>query len=659
MLFRVIILWILILSVLPSKAQIDTLQLSSFEDRTVLYKKAEYTFSALSFQLDTTSPNFKNQLSNWQPLISKPSTYAQQANWLHFFLKNDTDTTQKIYVYLTNVNQRVRFFVTENGHTKVLEGGTMLPTVQWAYPESDLYIPLDMRKGQTLDVLVRIAHHTSIFPFWTSFQSPKPSWDLNLQKEYYFFNTTLYDYRKNMPEFQYRSWIQGALALVVLFVGLLYWKYRQRIYIYYWVYVFCGFLFSLLKTRSYTPIGQSLGEWPMLKTHLMEGLLSWGVGAYLLFMIELLDLSKGHPIMKRWFQRMAALLVGYGFFYMALILLTNDLGIQQFSFWWGRIVALPIYGVTLFWISRSVKSSMVKYVIWANIMLGFFGILAWLRAGGILLKGVKLPGNVDDLLTLAFAVVVEILVLSLAVAHRFRLMEKENADNQLAYYVALQNKSVYEKRMAETEMQALRSQMNPHFLFNSLNSLEYLIMSNDEPKATGYLAKFSKLLRMILNHSREESITLEEELTALRYYLDIEAMRLGDDFSYVIQVEKNVDTERVVIPPLLLQPFVENAIWHGLMPSDQPSKNLTIRIRPMGINCIGFEIEDNGIGRKKATELRNRSTVKRKSFGMDITQQRIELFNKNYPTQLSIEIFDLQRENQTGTMVKIEYKMRE
>lgn len=302
---------------------------------------------------------------------------------------------------------------------------------------------------------------------------------------------------------------------------------------------------------------------------------------------------------------------------------------------------------------------MVKYVIWANIMLGFFGILAWLRAGGILLKGVKLPGNVDDLLTLAFAVVVEILVLSLAVAHRFRLMEKENADNQLAYYVALQNKSVYEKRMAETEMQALRSQMNPHFLFNSLNSLEYLIMSNDEPKATGYLAKFSKLLRMILNHSREESITLEEELTALRYYLDIEAMRLGDDFSYVIQVEKNVDTERVVIPPLLLQPFVENAIWHGLMPSDQPSKNLTIRIRPMGINCIGFEIEDNGIGRKKATELRNRSTVKRKSFGMDITQQRIELFNKNYPTQLSIEIFDLQRENQTGTMVKIEYKMRE
>jgi len=648
---------ILTLLVFASKAQTDTLRLSALEGRTSLFGKAIFTVSTLSFRPDTSQKELHKQLANWQKSNEKPPTYAQRANWLHFILKNDTDTTQTVFVYLTNVNQRVDFYISQQGHYELKRGGIMLPTSNWAYPESDIYIPILIEKEQTVIVLARAAHHEGIFPFWTSFQSPRPSLDFNIQKEADFYRTTAKDYRKNMPEFQYRSWIQGALALVVFFVGMLYWQYRQRIYIYYWIYVFCGFVFSLLKTRSYTPIGQSLGEWPMLKTHLMEGLLSWGVGAYLLFMIELLDLSQKHPAMQRWFRRLASILMTYGFLYMAVMLTTNDLGFQQFSFWWGRVVALPIYGIALFWISRSVKSPMVRYVVWANIMLGFFGVLAWLRAAGIILKGVKLPGNVDDLLTLAFAVVMEILVLSLAIAHRFRLIEKENADNQLAYFIELQNKSIYEKRMAETEMQALRSQMNPHFLFNSLNSLEYLIMSNDEPKATGYLAKFSKLLRMILNHSREESITLEEELMALRYYLDIEAMRLGDDFKYMIQVEKKVDTERVVIPPLLLQPFVENAIWHGLMPSDQTNKMLTVRIRPVSTDRIEFEIEDNGIGRKKAAEMRERSTVKRKSYGMDITQQRIELFNKNYPTQLSIEVFDLQDATQTGTLVKIGYKM--
>ncbi|MEZ4901158.1 MAG: histidine kinase [Spirosomataceae bacterium] len=656
---RTALLGVLLLIGLVLKAQPDTLRVSRLKERIPLYNKAIFTYSTLSFRPDTLQKDITAQLDNWQSLRSKPKTYAQRAHWLRFVVNNDTDTTHTLFVYLTNLNQSVTFYIAQKGHLEIKQGGTMIPTSRWAYPKSDVYISFNIERGQTAVVLARAAHHQGILPFWTNFQSPTPSLDFWVYKETDFYRSIARGYDNNMPEFQYRSWIQGALALVVLFVGVLYWKYRQRIYVYYWIYVFCGFLFSLFKTRSYTPIGQWLGEWPLLKTHLMEGLLSWGVGAYLLFMIELLDLAQKHPTMQRWFKRLSIVLISYGFLYMAIILSTNDLGFQQFSFWWGRVVALPIYGATLFWISRSVKSPMVRYVVWANIVLGFFGVLAWLRAAGILLKGVKLPGNVDDLLTLSFAVVMEILVLSLAIAHRFRLIEKENADNQLAYFIELQNKSMYEKRMAETEMQALRSQMNPHFLFNSLNSLEYLIMSNDEPKATGYLAKFSKLLRMILNHSREESITLEEELMALRYYLDIEAMRLGDDFKYMIQVEKNVDPERVVIPPLLLQPFVENAIWHGLMPSEQVNKMLIVRIRSVGSERIEFEIEDNGIGRKKAAEMRSRSTVKRKSYGMDITQQRIELFNKNYPSQLSIEVFDLQNDRQTGTLVKIGYKMKE
>ncbi len=650
-------LFVCLLRTLQAEALPDTLRLSEFKEHSMLFEKAEFTTTSIRDNRKVLQHPSAEQLTDWQLLSPQTETYADRVHWLHFHVHNDTDTAQILYVNVHFANQVVVFYVLHNGKRSTFKSGNMTPSSQWALQEDDRYIPLTIAKEATIDVLAQISNHAGVLPFWTGTQSPKPSLRLQVEKEAFYLKKTLNEYRRNLPEFQYRSWIQGALALTMLFVGLLYLQYRQRIYIYYWAYIVCGFLFSLLKTRAYTPLGQNLGEWPLLKSHLMESLLWWGIGAYLLFMTELLNLAKTHPLMQRWFRRLALLLAGYGFVYLVVMLLTNDGGFSQFSFWGGRFIALPIYVITLVWMSRSVRSPMVPYVLWANAMLGLFGILAWLRAGEVILKGVKLPANVDDLLTLSFAVVAEIIVLSLALAHRYRLLEKEKAESQLAYYEELQHKSFYEKRMAETEMLALRSQMNPHFLFNSLNSLEYLILSNDEHKATGYLAKFSKLLRMILNHSREESILLEEELTALRYYLDIEATRLGEGFTYSIEIAETVDTQRLNIPPLLLQPFVENAIWHGLMPSDKPTKNLQIRIRLADGHRVEFEIEDNGIGRKKSEEMRSRSSVKRKSYGMDITQQRIALFNRNYPNQLSIEICDLQRENETGTLVRIVYNL--
>lgn len=654
-----LLFFLCLLMALQAEALPDTLRMSEFNEHSMLFDKALTTNTSLREKQKVPKDPSAENLTNWQPLNPQTVTHADSITWLHFWIDNDTDTAQTIYVNVHAANQIVVFYVKQNAQRRVFKSGYMTPSSQWAMREDDRYIHLLIDRRSTIEVLAQISNHAGIFPFWTGSQSSKPSLRLQVEKEAFYLKKTLGEYRRNMPEFQYRSWIQGALALTVLFVGLLYLQYRQRIYAYYWGYIVCGFLFSLLKTRAYTPLGQSLGEWPLFKIHLMESLLWWGIGAYLLFMTELLNLSKSHPRMNRWFHKLALLLAGYGFLYIVLMLLTNDGGFSQFSFWGGRFIALPIYIITLVWMSRNVQSPMVRYVIWANCMLGLFGILAWLRAGEVILKGVKLPANVDDLMTLSFAVVAEIIVLSLALAHRYRLLEKEKTESQLAYYEELQNKSFYEKRMAETEMLALRSQMNPHFLFNSLNSLEYLILTNDEQKATGYLAKFSKLLRMILNHSREESILLEEELTALRYYLDIEATRLGQGFTYSIDIGETVDVHHLIIPPLLLQPFVENAIWHGLMPSDKSTKTLQIRVRLAGEQRVIFEIEDNGIGRKKSAEMRSRSSVKRKSYGMDITQQRIALFNRNYPNQLYIEIIDLQNKNDSGTMIRIVYDLLE
>jgi hypothetical protein len=136
----------------------------------------------------------------------------------------------------------------------------------------------------------------------------------------------------------------------------------------------------------------------------------------------------------------------------------------------------------------------------------------------------------------------------------------------------LQLETVFEQRLAETEMTALRAQMNPHFIFNCLNSIKLYTLENNSLMASEYLSKFSRLIRLVLENSRSEKITLETELETLRLYMDMEAMRFKDKVQYSIHIAENIDTQFVEMPPLLLQPYVENAIWHGLMHLEKGGK---------------------------------------------------------------------------------------
>ncbi|WP_338870338.1 histidine kinase [Spirosoma sp. SC4-14] len=498
----------------------------------------------------------------------------------------------------------------------------------------------------------------------------------------------------DIPEFQYRTWIQGGLFFFTLFVGLLYSRYRQTIYRYYFLYVLAATVYTLLKMRAYTPFGHWLSQFPLFQNQLPEAVIWAGMAAYMLFLIELLDLRKNHPGVAFWLDRVAWLCFGYGVVYVIAMGLFNSSLVQQATFWIARLVLVPIHIGLLIWIARRVRSPLTPYVVLGNGLLLFVGILAWLRAGEVLLKGVKLPGSVDDLMRVSFGVLLEIMVLALALARRIQLLDQERDEHQRAYIAQLEenrrlgnqinaelaekvrqhSESIiekqrlldlqrenqlrvgFEKRIAELEMLALRSQMNPHFLFNSLNSIEYLVLKGDEKEAIRYLSRFSRLLRLILNHSREETISLADELKALRLYLDIEASRSNGEFRYMIEIDSSIDPDSLMIPPMLLQPFAENAIWHGLMPSYNADKWLYVRIKPTSDGQILLEIEDNGIGRQKAAEQKSKSTPWRKSYGMDITQQRVSLFNQNYPAYIAIEVIDVQTETRTGTLIRIAYQ---
>jgi len=179
----------------------------------------------------------------------------------------------------------------------------------------------------------------------------------------------------------------------------------------------------------------------------------------------------------------------------------------------------------------------------------------------------------------------------------------------------------------ELEMQALRAQMNPHFIFNSLNSINRFILQNNKTQASEYLTKFSRLVRLILQNSQAAFITLESELEALQLYLELEAVRFDHQFEYRIIVDEDIDESVLKVPPLIIQPYAENAIWHGLMHKEEKGI-LEIKLFPED-GMLYCKITDNGIGRKKASELKSKSVAAHKSLGLRITADRIARLQQN------------------------------
>ncbi|MFI5130188.1 MAG: two-component regulator propeller domain-containing protein [Chitinophagales bacterium] len=214
---------------------------------------------------------------------------------------------------------------------------------------------------------------------------------------------------------------------------------------------------------------------------------------------------------------------------------------------------------------------------------------------------------------------------------RWRIHQKfrrqlERSEKEKLVAEMKQKTAELQQQTTELEMQALRAQMNPHFIFNCLSSINRFILKNESETASDYLTKFSRLIRMVLNNSQNPLITLEDELEMLRLYLDLEKLRFKDSFGYAIRYN-DLDLASIYIPPLLLQPFAENAIWHGLM--NKEGKGLLDISLESDNGTLSCYITDNGIGRKQAETLKSKSAEKQKSMGMRITAERLALLNKD------------------------------
>lgn len=202
--------------------------------------------------------------------------------------------------------------------------------------------------------------------------------------------------------------------------------------------------------------------------------------------------------------------------------------------------------------------------------------------------------------------------------------------------------------------EALIRQMDPHFVFNTLNSIQSFVIRNDCMTSSIYLTKFSKLMRMILNNSQKQAVTLKEEIDSLNLYMEIESIRFVTQFTYSIEVEPGIDTDFIQIPAFVIQPFIENSIWHGMVNLKERSGNIYTEIRKAD-KYLQVVVEDNGVGRKRAEEIKSRLDEGKKSYGLSIVESRLSLLCRKLEVPKRLEFIDLydDKGNPAGTRVTI------
>ena len=256
------------------------------------------------------------------------------------------------------------------------------------------------------------------------------------------------------------------------------------------------------------------------------------------------------------------------------------------------------------------------------------------------------PAWYQKILFKIFVILLFVLIVFIIVRQRNKIVNQKREQKRII--------NELETQMLQLKQKTLQLQMNPHVIFNTLNSIQQYILNNDAGNAVSYLSTFSKLMRRILNNSNERYITLSDEIEAVNLYLQLESMRLGNRFDYKIDIDDEIDSKNIEIAPLIIQPFVENAIIHGLVPK-KDNCFLSVRFSKISGDKLLCVVEDNGVGRKCSERVKQEKGDTHKSYGMSITKRRLETLTKITNDDFSVEVVDLYDDNgnASGTRVNI------
>ncbi|WP_204345755.1 sensor histidine kinase [Psychroserpens algicola] len=470
----------------------------------------------------------------------------------------------------------------------------------------------------------------------------------------------------------------GILFVLTVYHFLLYFQHKDKLYLLYSGYTFFillsqiqwindGFLYSLLK-----PI-EGIKRLPIVFTEIYYIL-------YAFFAYRFLSIKKELPKWYKYSIKFLYVIIAFCIIKFLVYILTGDSKILYNGYFIFTIL-MSIFALVMYIPFFKSRSLLKYYIIVGSLVLFVTSIISLLNYL-VLIDNQKSVEPAYSILYVGF--ILENIIFSLGLGHKQKLIldDRNSSKNQLIKQLKENEglrkkiqaqleqdvkqlskqaeiekleaiKMKYDKELAELKVSALRSQMNPHFIFNSLNAIKRYIIDNEKENAVFYLNKFSKLIRKILASTTEKETSLDEELETMQLYVNIENIRFNNSIDFKIDIDDTLNLSAIKLPSLITQPFIENAIWHGLSLKED-NRKLYLNIQKSNENQLKIDIVDNGIGRQKSAEIKNKKLLKRTSLGVKLSEERLKHFSENYENSSNIYFTDLYDKNvPIGTKVTL------
>ena len=604
----------------------------------------------------------------------------ERSIWLKFELQNDSRDT--VYSYLHCLDDYLEIYQRHHTTFERVKNGAFVPFSERDNQSDYFFTQLTTLPFQKTQVYIK--SNTKIY------RGQIKEHKLYSEIGYFHFKTVYAKEQKNSIAFIYFYII--SLVTIFTFTLIFYLHVQKRLYFYYLGYLFFQLVYGLLVLRyTFAPVGNVFTNFPRFAFIIFDSSQFMFIGFYVLFVIHLLQIKIYDRLLTRALYLLAIICFVYSAFVFSINCLENQIELSIMLQKIIRIIVLPSNFILFIWMIIKIKHPLVVYFIIGQSLFFIGGSLStyvgFTDVNFLPEFMVNLKKNPNILFQIGL--LGEVYCFSIALGQNVLILQKdkdkatlnlidqlkenqhlqenmnreldkkvhEKTDELIQLYSEIERdrerktKDDFTKKIKETEMMALRSQMNPHFIFNSMNAIKSLMMNSRNDDAIIYLDDFSSLLRGILQNSNREKITVEEELEILELYLSLEKSRMGNDFNYKIIVNSKEELSQYEIPPLLLQPIVENAIWHGLHASFKAEKNLTVTFDTT--ENLKIIIEDNGIGRKESSK----NKKLHQSLGTNIVQERLTLFNYLNTNKIKLEITDLEDDfRATGTQIILTYQ---
>ena len=429
------------------------------------------------------------------------------------------------------------------------------------------------------------------------------------------------------------SWIRGAVLILSIYHLAIYFQNTKTLYLFYSLYLLSFFIYFLKEITNDD-------QWHIYN-YINFSLQFLGFAAYVIFAQELLNTKKHIP---EWDKLLVI---------EVKLLLIASVGFIFIEFFYGYsyqeklfLILVPIisiFSILTYIVLTKIKGKHVTYFI--------IGSLSFITLANVSFIGPQALGEtyfqergIDPMFFTYVGVIIETTMFAIIIGYKNRNFEEKIniSESQLAVKI---------REMNDLKMTVLQSQMDPHFLYNSLNSINNFVLKNDIETASDYITKFSRLIREILKNSSRLTIPLEEDLGVLGLYVKLEQMRMTGGFDYIVTIDDTINLKEIQVPPLFMQPYIENAIWHGFAnKKDYKKISLSIYDEDDNIRC---EIIDNGIGIDKTKSRKQNQENERKPFGIKASEDRIKMLHENLNVYVIIE--DISNDRDTGTMVTIKF----